>query len=123
MKNTGLEWLQETKVMVIARGYETSDLLLAAEALYQGGIRVIEVALNSEEALESIGALSKKFAGKLWVGAGTVLTEQQLEESVSSGAEFIVSPHTDQKLIEKCVSKGLAVFPGAMTPSEIVKAW
>jgi 2-dehydro-3-deoxyphosphogluconate aldolase/(4S)-4-hydroxy-2-oxoglutarate aldolase len=63
------------------------------------------------------------YAGKLNIGAGTVCTEQELESALNAGAQFIVTPIINEAVIRSCVAKGIPIFPGAFTPTEIYNAW
>src|SRR5690606_3425973 len=90
-----------------------------AAALYSGGVRVMEVTLNSPNALEMIAALDRQWSGKMLIGAGTVLTAAQVDKASSAGAAFCVSPDTFAPVIERAVSLGLIPIPGAFTPTEI----
>lgn len=122
-REQGMEWLERTRIIVIARGVDTEGLLYTAEALLKGGIRVMEVTLNTATALESIQALSERYAGELFIGAGTVLSEDDADRAELAGAQFIVTPHTDAGLISHCAAKGMPIYPGALTPTEIMTAW
>ena len=116
------------KIIVIVRGVEKDKLIPLANALYEGGIRLIEVTFSADdkvldkEVAESISLLAKEFKGKLHVGAGTVLTEEQVELTAKAGGEFIVSPDTYPKVIEKTAKLNMVSIPGALTPSEIQTA-
>ena len=70
-----------------------------------------------------IADLQRTFADQLYIGAGTVLDTNDVKEALAAGAKFIVTPNTDEEAIRHCVAQGVPVFPGAMTPTEIVKAW
>lgn len=111
-----------TRVVAISRGAAGGALDNLAQALYEGGIKLAEVTLNSPDALTSIYRLREKFDGIMHIGAGTVLNLQAAKEAVAAGAEFLVTPNIDKEVIQYCVSKELFIMPGALTPSEIVQA-
>jgi 2-dehydro-3-deoxyphosphogluconate aldolase/(4S)-4-hydroxy-2-oxoglutarate aldolase len=122
-RETGLQLLQETKIIVIVRGLEPDYIVRLGEALYQGGIRVMEVTLNSPGALEAIGMLQEKLSERMFIGAGTVLDTEDAERALKAGASFLVTPNTEEEVIRLAVQRGVPVYPGAMTPSEVVRAW
>ncbi len=116
--------ISEGRVIAILRGIEPSRLPALVRALAGGGIRAVEVTLNSPGALASIEALSVD-ADDLGVvvGAGTVLDRRSAINAVSAGATFLVAPHVDPSTIGWAVDYGIPVLPGAMTPTEILVAW
>lgn len=91
------------------------------EALCQGGLPCAEVTFRTEAAEESIRIMSENFPNML-VGAGTVLTTEQVDRAVNAGAKFIVSPGFDEEIVDYCLEKGIVVLPGCATPSEVAKA-
>ena len=93
---------------------------MIADALAAGGIRILEITMDSPGALESIGALA---GGRLVIAAGTVLTADGADAAVAAGAQFLVSPHLDAALVRDVAGRGVPVIPGALTPSEIMAAW
>lgn len=115
-------------VIAILRSVERSCLLPLAQALYEGGIRYAEIPFcptdneDDSETAASISLLADAMEGKMHIGAGTVVSEWQLESAASCGAQFIVSPNTDTGIIKRTVEMGLVSVPGAMTPTEILKA-
>ncbi|CAN5844440.1 bifunctional 4-hydroxy-2-oxoglutarate aldolase/2-dehydro-3-deoxy-phosphogluconate aldolase [soil metagenome] len=111
-------------VVAIGRGLDPAQLPLVGEALLSGGVRAFEVTLNSTSALEAIAVLAARFEGdQLMVGAGTVLDISEAQQAVAAGARFIVAPHVDGKLVRWAATNGMPIFPGALTPSEILDAW
>ena len=123
MNNSVLDALRQHRVMAIARGLADASADEAAEALYAGGVRLIEVTLNTPGALEIITRWRGHFAGRMRVGAGTVLDERLARQAIEAGAEFLVSPNVDEAVIGCGVQSGVEVFSGALTPTEIVRAW
>jgi 2-dehydro-3-deoxyphosphogluconate aldolase/(4S)-4-hydroxy-2-oxoglutarate aldolase len=118
------EAILDGRVIAIARGLDPSRMVDIAGALIDGGVGAFEVTLNSRSALDAIAAVRAAVpAGRLLVGAGTVLDGASAEAAVGAGAQFLVMPHTDLGLVEWAAGQGLPVFPGAFTPSEILAAW
>lgn len=119
----------DKKIITIIRGLEPEDCLNLADALYQGGINMIEVTFDQKSSdgyaatTKAITAVSEKYRGKIYVGAGTVLSRKQVDLAKESGASYIVTPSTDPEVIRYAKDRGLAAMPGAMTPTEIVKAY
>ncbi|HEV7332354.1 MAG TPA: bifunctional 4-hydroxy-2-oxoglutarate aldolase/2-dehydro-3-deoxy-phosphogluconate aldolase [Flavisolibacter sp.] len=111
------------KLVAIIRGVYPDDVLQITEALYQGGIRTLEITLNSPDALSVIGAVAQQMQGKVIVGAGTVLDAASAKAAISSGAEFIISPSLDIDTIQQTKSLGKVSIPGALTPTEIFQAY
>jgi 2-dehydro-3-deoxyphosphogluconate aldolase/(4S)-4-hydroxy-2-oxoglutarate aldolase len=95
------------------------------EALLAAGIGCFEITLNDpiDEPLASIRALADRFAGRMAIGAGTVLSIDAAQRALDAGATFLVSPHTDEALVAWAAEHGIPAFPGALTPTEVVRAW
>lgn len=116
------------KIIIIMRGIPTDDLLPLTEALYEGGIRLVECTYNASDATTdaqiaaNIGMLARHFEGRMLVGAGTVLTTRQVEMTKEAGGKFIISPDTNTEIIKKTKELGLVSIPGALTPSEVTLA-
>lgn len=100
---------------------DADDAVPLADALIKGGLPCAEVTFRTDAAEESIRRICESFPDML-VGAGTVLTTEQVERAHKAGAKFIVSPGFDPEIIECCISIGLPVLPGCITPSEIAQA-
>jgi 2-dehydro-3-deoxyphosphogluconate aldolase/(4S)-4-hydroxy-2-oxoglutarate aldolase len=113
------------RVIAIGRRLEPRSTMAVAEALVAGGVRAFEVTLDSPDAIAAIRALVQRHHadGSLLVGAGTVLDVASATTALEAGARFLVSPHTDVELIRWAVAQSIAIFPGALTPSEILAAW
>lgn len=116
------------KIIVIVRGVEKNKLLPLAQAMYDGGIRLMEITYCSdgktsdEETVENIKMLTDKFGDKMIIGAGTVLNENQVKLTYKAGGQFIVSPDTNMDVIERTNKLGMVSVPGALTPTEIQQA-
>lgn len=100
---------------------DADDAVPLADALIKGGLPCAEVTFRTDAAEESIRRICESFPDML-VGAGTVLTTKQVERAYKAGAKFIVSPGFDPEIIDCCISIGLPVLPGCITPSEIAQA-
>jgi 2-dehydro-3-deoxyphosphogluconate aldolase/(4S)-4-hydroxy-2-oxoglutarate aldolase len=112
------------RVVAIGRGLDARRLVEVAEALRRGGVRAFELTLDSRDAVGGITTLTSRYgADDLLVGAGTVLTIEDAKRAVDAGACFLVSPHLDASLVDWAASRGLAAFPGAFSPTEILEAW
>ncbi len=109
--------------MAIGRGLPAERIERIAEGLVAGGVRAFEVTLNSPDVFRAISALAARWGERLLVGAGTVLDVEGAAQAVDSGARFIVSPHTEPALIDWALARGLPIFPGAFSPTEILTAW
>ncbi|MBD2867926.1 bifunctional 4-hydroxy-2-oxoglutarate aldolase/2-dehydro-3-deoxy-phosphogluconate aldolase [Paenibacillus arenilitoris] len=118
-----LELLTEHKIVAILRRIEDRHADDAARALIDGGIRIMEVTMNTDGAAAMIERWRGKFGGKAAVGAGTVTDMARAEQAVAAGAQFLISPNLDEEVIAYGRERGLSVWPGVMTPTEIVKAW
>ncbi len=123
-----VDLILEKKIITIVRRTYGETLEKLAEALYKGGIRFIEITFdqNDPEGLkktaDAIRKLNSLFEGKLYVGAGTVLTEEQVRVAYEAGAKYIVSPNTNARIITLTKELGMISIPGAMTPTEILQA-
>jgi 2-dehydro-3-deoxyphosphogluconate aldolase/(4S)-4-hydroxy-2-oxoglutarate aldolase len=113
----------EHKLVAIIRGARPDEMLRIADALYEGGIRTLEVTLNSPGALEVIERVAAHAGDKMLVGAGTVLDAETARAALIAGAQFIVSPTLDIKTIGMTKKYGALSVPGAMTPTEILAAY
>lgn len=109
-------------LVAIIRGVEPEEAEAIGQAIYNSGIRIIEVPLNSPRPLESIRRLAAKFADRALIGAGTVLRPEQVAEVAEAGGRIVVSPSTDAATIEATVAAGLVSCPGYFTPSEAFAA-
>lgn len=119
----------EKKLVVIVRGVAREKLIPLAEAMYEGGIRLMEItydssgAVDNKETASNIELLVKHFGNKMHIGAGTVLTNEQVELTKNAGGEFIISPDTCESVIRKTCESDMVSMPGALTPSEIQAAY
>lgn len=119
------EWLDlvaREKIVAIVRGIPGDAGDQTAEALVRGGVVFLEVTMNTDGALGMISRFRERYAGRLRVGAGTVLDATMAREAVAAGAEYLISPNLDEEVVRFGLGRGLEVWPGTMTPTEIVRA-
>jgi 2-dehydro-3-deoxyphosphogluconate aldolase/(4S)-4-hydroxy-2-oxoglutarate aldolase len=110
-------------VVGILRGFEFDATARMIAAALDGGLRNVEITMNSPGASEQIRRAVDSFGSRANIGAGTVTSPAALEQALSAGASFIVTPIVIPEVIESCVRLGVPVMPGAMSPTEIVSAW
>jgi 2-dehydro-3-deoxyphosphogluconate aldolase / (4S)-4-hydroxy-2-oxoglutarate aldolase len=116
--------IREGRIVAIGRRLQPTSILSVAEALFEGGVRAFEVTMDSLDAVAAVTSLAREFSnGTLALGAGTVLNIESAAAAVDAGAQFLVTPHIDLKLIDWAVGKRIPIFPGAFTPTEILAAW
>ncbi|SMX90984.1 2-dehydro-3-deoxyphosphogalactonate aldolase [Brevibacterium aurantiacum] len=111
-----------TGLIAILRGVRSDEVLDIAEGIVAAGFSAIEVPLNSPAPLASIAALVGRFGDEVEIGAGTVLTADQVRECEQAGARIIVAPDTDTEVIQTALEMGLTPYPGAATPTEAFAA-
>jgi len=115
-------YLDECPLVAIIRGVTPQEAEAIGDAITEGGIRIIEVPLNSPQPLESIGLLAKRFGDRVLVGAGTVLDPADVQRIKDIGGRIIVSPDTNADVIAATAAAGLVASPGYFTPSEAFTA-
>ncbi|MFB9324752.1 bifunctional 4-hydroxy-2-oxoglutarate aldolase/2-dehydro-3-deoxy-phosphogluconate aldolase [Paenibacillus aurantiacus] len=118
-----LERLQRERIVAIFRGVEDRYADDAARALIDGGIRMMEITLNTDGALGMISRWREKFGAEAGIGAGTVLDLDMAKEAVAAGAQYLISPNLDESVVVYGNEQGVPVWPGCMTPTEVVRAW
>ena len=129
MKNEITAKIKEEKIIAIIRHLGAKDAEALCGALNKGGIRLAEITFDpagtipAEETAKTISVLRDKFAGKMLIGAGTVLDMDYARIAIGAGAEFIISPNTDPDVIRYTKECGRVSIPGAMTPTEVVSAY
>jgi 2-dehydro-3-deoxyphosphogluconate aldolase/(4S)-4-hydroxy-2-oxoglutarate aldolase len=114
--------IEEIGVIPIARVKTADDARFAAEAVSRGGIPIVEVALTVPGALQVISSLVKN-TPEMLVGAGSILDAETARRCLDAGAEFLTSDGLDMGFVEFAVKQHVVVFPGALTPTEVIKAW
>lgn len=115
-------YLAECPLVAIIRGVTPDEAEAIGEALYEGGIRIIEVPLNSPDPLASIARLAQRLGERALIGAGTVLEPAQVDEVRQAGGRLVVSPNMYPAVIEATVRAGMVSSPGYFTPSEAFAA-
>ncbi|WHH58221.1 bifunctional 4-hydroxy-2-oxoglutarate aldolase/2-dehydro-3-deoxy-phosphogluconate aldolase [Petroclostridium sp. X23] len=129
MSNMILNQIFQNKIVAIIRGIGSDRIIDTVGALLEGGINLLEVTFNQEsqeksaDTLKCLKLIKKEYGDRVCLGAGTVLTLEQVEKSVEAGAEYIISPNTDVKVIQKTKEMGKISIPGSFTPSEAVTAY
>ncbi|RRB06738.1 bifunctional 4-hydroxy-2-oxoglutarate aldolase/2-dehydro-3-deoxy-phosphogluconate aldolase [Larkinella rosea] len=125
MSSTNFSWelFKKAPIIGIIRNLAVDDVIQILPVYRAAGLTTIEITLNTPGAEDLIQhAITNENTG-LNIGAGTVCTEKDLEKALSAGAQFIVTPIINEKVIKTCVDRGIPIFPGAFTPSEIYNAW
>lgn len=115
--------LPRAKVIAIVRSAMPVDLVNAGRALFAGGVRCVEVTLNSPGALHAIERIRADLPADCVIGAGTVLDVDGATQALSAGAQFLVTPLVDAPTIAFARTRGTSIMPGAYTPTEIFTAW
>jgi 2-dehydro-3-deoxyphosphogalactonate aldolase len=114
--------LAENPLIAILRGLTPARAIAVADVLVEAGFRIIEVPLNSPDPLNSISQIATKYGDRVIVGAGTVLTENDVTEVVDAGGQIIVSPNMNPKVGAGAAALGAKWCPGVMTPTEAIAA-
>lgn len=117
-----LSHILDQQLVAIVRGAALSDIIKFATALYEGGIRLMEITMNSPEPFEAINKVSVALSDRIAVGAGTVLDADTARKAIEAGAKFIISPITNLETIQATKQHGAVSIPGAYTPTEIYNA-
>lgn len=120
--NQTLKQIETGKIVAILRGDFGGREEELVAAMVEGGLTAVEVTLNSRDVFDAINRLAKRFGSEIAVGAGTVLTPNEVVRAADAGAQFIVSPNRDVAVIEQTKKLGLVSLPGCFTPSEVVEA-
>ncbi len=118
-----IERFNELPLMGIVRGVEYADIEPLIETVIKAGLGAIEITMNTPGAKRIIREAARVSEGRIDVGAGTVLSRADLDEALAAGASFIVTPVLNKEVVGFCREKNIAVFPGALTPSEVWEAW
>ena len=126
---TPLEYVKERKIVAIVRGLSPEYLIRLGHAFEEGGIGLMEVTYNQsapetwKDTANGIEAVEKEFGDRLLVGAGTVITLEQVSMTYNAGGHYLVTPTTQPEIIRAGKALGLGLYPGAFTPSEILAAY
>lgn len=128
MRERIIQEILEKKIISIVRGVEPDKMVRIAEALYEGGVTMIEVTFNQknpaswQETADSIAAIKAAMGDRMFVGAGTVTSVELVDMAANAGAGYIISPDTDPDVIARTRELGLVSLPGAYTPTEAKQA-
>lgn len=128
MKNAIKNSIKENKLIAIVRGVEPETCVRIAQALYDGGFRLMEITYDQkhpetwESTAQTIGAVAEAFAGRMYIGAGTVTCPELVELTHKYGGRFIISPDMNEAVITRTCELGMVSIPGALTPTEITSA-
>ena len=126
---TPLEYVQQRKIVAIVRGLKPEYMVRLAHALQEGGIGLMEVTYNHKapetwiDTAQAISAVARAFGDELLVGAGTVITLDQVRMTYEAGGRYLVTPATQPEIIRAGKALGLGLSPGALTPTEILTAY
>lgn len=123
MKEQTVSRLREIGIIPIVRASSADVAIPVAEALLQAGLPVVEITMTVPNAIDAIGGLAKRVAGKMLIGAGTVTDAETARRTMDAGAEFIVTPCLVPEVIEAANRVQVAVLPGALTPGEVFDAF
>ena len=124
-----LDFILENKVIAIVRGISSDKMGDLVRAMMQGGVRCVEVTFDQssaearEDTLTSIRMIADEFADQVSVGAGTVMSVEQVRAAAEAGAQYIISPNSDEAVIRETKALGLVSIPGAMTATEVAAAY
>lgn len=118
-----LSFIKETAVVPVVRAASAAEALRAIEATYRGGIRAAEITMTVPGALRLLEQCAEQFGDKLVIGAGTVLDPETARSCILAGAQFLVTPSLRVATIEMARRYGIAIVPGALTPTEVLTAW
>ena len=117
------ELFQQMPIVGIMRNFPEEHLMTVVREFHSAGLTTLEITMNSGNPTDDIRQLRSDWGDQLNVGAGTVCSMKDLDRALDAGAQFIVAPVTNKKIIKTCVDVGIPVFPGAYTPTEIHNAW
>src|SRR5258708_36205622 len=122
-KTDVLQSIRGVGLIPVVRAESAAQAMRAVEAIKAGGVNVLEVTMTVPGAIGVIEQLTKAFGAEALIGAGTVLDPETADRCIQAGAQFIVSPALNEETIAFCRAQDVAIFPGALTPTEVVRAW
>lgn len=115
--------IRQVGIVPVVRAPSAKHAQMAAEAVYAGGIPIVEVTMTVPDAIELIAQLVKSIGNDVLIGAGTVLDAQTAEKCIQAGAQFVVSPGFDAETVRFVTHRGTLMMAGALTPTEVINAW
>jgi 2-dehydro-3-deoxyphosphogluconate aldolase/(4S)-4-hydroxy-2-oxoglutarate aldolase len=113
----------EIGIVPVVRASSAGEARVAADAVCQGGIPIVEITMTVPGAVDVIRELAKNSASDVLIGAGTVLNPEAARRCLDAGAQFLVSPGLNLKTVELAVREGKLIMAGALTPTEVITAW
>ena len=128
MRDQVIQAIEAEKVIAIVRGVSPDQCMRVADALYAGGIRLMEVTFDQKNpasfrtTADAIAAIGKAYEGRMLVGAGTVTTTELVELTAEAGGKYVISPDVNVDVIRRTRELGMVSLPGAMTPTEVMTA-
>ena len=122
-KTDVIKQIRDIGIIPVVRATSADEAMRAIDAIREGGVSVLEITMTVPGAVSVIEQLAKNYGSDVLVGAGTVLDPETARACILSGAKFVVSPALNVETIECCRRYGVAVLPGALTPTEVVQAW
>ena len=123
MERNVLEFIREHKIIAIVRGISSAQIVQLVQAMVDGGVRCVEVTFDQsseekrQDTLKSISTIRETFGDQVSVGAGTVMTVEQVHQAREAGAEYIISPNVNEAVIRETKALGMVSIPGAYTGS------
>lgn len=118
-----IQTIRDIGIIPVVRAQSADEAMKAIDAIREGGISILEITMTVPGAVGVIEEVSKRYGSDAVVGAGTVLDGETARACILAGARFVVSPSLNLETIEVCRRYGIAVMPGALTPTEVVQAW
>lgn len=128
MREQVIQMIQKEKIIAIVRGVGPDQCMKVADALYEGGIRLMEITYNQKDpdsfqaTADAIQAISRAYEGRMYVGAGTVTTPELVELTARAQGRFIISPDVNEAVIARTRELDMVSLPGALTPTEVMTA-
>lgn len=115
--------LESVGLLPVLRASSVEEALALVEAMYAGGVNVMEVTMTVPGAIDVLKELKKKYGSNILLGSGTVTTAAQAQATIEAGAEFVISPSLHLDVIAKTKELGKVSIPGSLTPTEVITAW
>ena len=128
MREQVIQMIQKEKIIAIVRGVGPDQCMKVADALYEGGVRLMEITYNQKDldsfqaTADAIQAISRAYEGRMYVGAGTVTTPELVELTARAQGRFIISPDVNEAVIARTRELDMVSLPGALTPTEVMTA-
>ena len=122
-KEVVIQTIRDVGIIPVVRAQSADEAMMAIDAIREGGVSILEITMTVPGAVGVIEKVSQRYGAEALVGAGTVLDGETARACIQAGARFVVSPSLNLETIEVCRRAGVAVLPGALTPTEVVQAW